>query len=94
MKILRVIDVLIPSQVELGFKNFTEIEDGINIHPHSTNQLSSSQYTYDFRTLDGDNRYMFDMTKRWTSGRKTIELDLNINHQLSKEELGEKVQKN
>ena len=70
---------------------------GIAIHPHSNfsipNPLSSSQYTYDFRTLDGDNiDDMFDMTSVGLPVGMINRIGFNTNHQLSKEEWGEKVQ--
>lgn len=70
---------------------------GIAIHPHSNfsipNPLSSSQYTYDFRTVDGDNiDDMFDMTSVGLPVGMINRIGFNTNHQLSKEEWGEKVQ--
>ena len=71
---------------------------GIAIHPHSNfsipNPLSSSQYTYDFRTEDGDNiDNIFQMTN---GGGLPVGMVNRIgfdgNHQLSKDEWGEKVQ--
>ena len=70
---------------------------GIAIHPHSNfsipNPLSSSQYTYDFRTEDADNiDDLFDMTSAGLPVGMVNRIGFNTNHQLSKDEWGEKVQ--
>ena len=70
---------------------------GIAIHPHSNfsipNPLSSSQYTYDFRTEDGDNiDNVFQMTSGGLPVGMVNRIGFDGNHQLSKDEWGEKVQ--
>jgi len=70
---------------------------GIAIHPHSNfsipNPLSSSQYTYDFRTEEGDNiDNIFQMTSGGLPVGMVNRIGFNGNHQLSKDEWGEKVQ--
>tara|TARA_B100001287_G_scaffold119004_1_gene100233 strand:+ start:2234 stop:3139 length:906 start_codon:yes stop_codon:yes gene_type:complete len=70
---------------------------GIAVHPHSNfsipNPLSSSQYTYDFRTEEGDNiDNIFQMTSGGLPVGMVNRIGFDGNHQLSKDEWGEKVQ--